>query len=149
MSGPGRNKVTLRRLYDEVVNGRTLDAADALITEDRPDHDPNLPPQMRRGRQGFKLFFAEFHRAFPDARFVSDVMVAEGDFVISYNTITGTHLGDFMGIPPTGKPFEIANADVCRFSEDGRIAEHWGVLDMLGMMRQLGLAPPAPWEANT
>lgn len=149
MSDPDRNKATLRRLYDEVVNGRDLAAADALITEDRPDHDPNLPPEMTNDREGFKLFFAEFHRAFPDARFASDFMVAEGDMVISYNTISGTHHGSFMGIPPTGREFTIANADVCRFTDDARIAEHWGVLDMLGLMRQLGMADPAPWQAQT
>lgn len=149
MPDADRNKTTLRRLYDEVVNGRDLGAADLLITEDRPDHDPNLPPEMTSGQEGFKLFFAEFHRAFPDARFVSDFMVAEGDMVISYNTITGTHRGPFTGIPPTEREFTIANADVCRFTDDARIAEHWGVLDMLGMMRQLGLGPPAPWEAST
>ena len=73
-------------------------------------------------------------------------MVAEGDSVISYNRISGTQTGEFMGVPATQQHFEISNADICRFTADGMIAEHWGVLDMVGLLRQLGVMPPAPWQ---
>jgi predicted ester cyclase len=66
--------------------------------------------------------------------------------VVSSNTVSGTHTGEFFGLPPTQRRFQIANADVCRFSPDGLIAEHSGVLDMIGLLRQLGAVPPAPWQ---
>ena len=137
---PQRNKENLRRLYDEVMNGHRVDAADDLITPDRPDHDPNLPPEFTEGREGFKRLFRMVIAAFPDLRFETELMVAENDLVASYNQMQGTHRGEFMGIPPTGKSFKVSAADVCRFTDDGLIAEHWGVFDMGSMMRQLGVA---------
>ena len=135
-----RNKANLQRLYDEVMNGHRMDAADELITPDRPDHDPNLPPEFTQDREGFKKLFTRFIAAFPDLRFESEFMVAEDDMVVAYNSVEGTHHGEFMGIPATGKSFVLNNADFCRFTEDGLIAEHWGVFDMGSMMRQLGVA---------
>jgi len=136
-----RNKANLQRLYDEVMNGHRVDAADDLITPDRPDHDPNLPPEFTQDREGFKRLFRMFIAAFPDLRFDTELMVAEDDLVASYNSMQGTHRGEFMGIPPTGKSFKVYAADVCRFTDDGLIAEHWGVFDMGSMMQQLGVAP--------
>jgi predicted ester cyclase len=69
-------------------------------------------------------------------------MVAEGDLVAAHNLMRGTHRGAFMGIPPTGGSFAVYASDVCRFTADGLIAEHWGVFDMGSLMRQLGAAPP-------
>ena len=65
----GRNKQNLQRLYDEVMNEHHVDAADELITPDRPDHDPNLPPEFTEGRDGFKRLFSMFIEAFPDLSF--------------------------------------------------------------------------------
>ena len=78
--------------------------------------------------------------AFPDLRFTTDLMVAEGDMVGAFSNVQGTHRGEFMGIPPTGNSFTISNTDFCRFTDDGLIAEHWGLVDMASMMRQLGVA---------
>jgi steroid delta-isomerase-like uncharacterized protein len=135
-----RNKANLRRLYAEVMNDHRVDAADELITADRPDHDPNLPPEFTEGRQGFKRLFTAFIAAFPDLRFDTELMVAENDLVASYNTMRGTHRGQFMGIQPTGNSFEVLATDFCRFTDDGIIAEHWGVFDMASMMQQLGVS---------
>jgi len=140
---PQRNKQNLQRLYDEVMNAHRVDVADELITPDRPDHDPNLPPEFTEGREGFKRLFHVFIEAFPDFAFQNEHMVAEGDLVAAYSRMTGTHEGTFMGIPPTGKSFGIFASDVCRFTDDGLISEHWGVFDMGSMFRQLGVAPPA------
>jgi SnoaL-like polyketide cyclase len=74
-----RNKQNLQRLYDEVMNDHRIDAADELITPDRPDHDPNLPPEFTEGRDGFKRLFEMFIEAFPDFSFRNEHMVAEGD----------------------------------------------------------------------
>ena len=137
---PQRNKDTLQRLYDTVMNAHDLDAADALITVDRPDNDPTFPPELREGRAGFKRLFGMLIGAFPDLRFTTDFMVAEDDMVTAFTKIEGTHHGEFMGIPPTGKSFSINNADACRFTDDGLICEHWGVVDLASMMRQLGVS---------
>jgi steroid delta-isomerase-like uncharacterized protein len=136
---PQRNKATLQRLYDGVMNGHDVDAADALITVDRPDHDPSFPPEFTTGREGFKKLFAMLLGAFPDLHFTTQFMVAEGDLVTAFSTIEGTHRGEFMGIPPTQKSFSVNNADACRFDDDGMICEHWGVVDLASMMRQLGV----------
>ena len=137
-----RNKANLMRLYTEVMNDHRVDAADELITADRPDHDPNLPPEFTQGRAGFKRLFTAFIAAFPDLRFDTELMIAQDDVVASYNTMQGTHRGEFMGIPATGRSFKVQATDFCRFTDDGRISEHWGVFDMGSMMRQLGVAAP-------
>lgn len=137
---PQRNKSNLQRLYDEVMNAHRVDAADELITPDRPDHDPNLPPEFTQDREGFKRLFRMFIAAFPDLRFETELMVAENDLVASYNSIHGTHKGEFMGVSPSGKSFTIQAADLCRFTDGGLIAEHWGVFDMGSLMQQLGAA---------
>jgi len=138
-----RNKAAFRRLIDEVINTGRLDLADQLLTVDRPDHqEMGLAPDLTKGYEGFRRVIGMFRAAFPDLRFTSDFMVAEGDLVVSHNTITGTHEGAFMGIPPTRKKFRATALDVCRFDQAGKISEHWGVFDMLGVMMQLGVVPP-------
>jgi steroid delta-isomerase-like uncharacterized protein len=132
-----RNKNQFQRLYDEVINTGDLERANVYITPDRPDNNPDLPPEMTRDREGFKLFFRMFRAAFPDQHFDIDFMVAEGDKVVAYGTVEGTHRGDFLGLAATGKSFKVRNIDVCRFNTEGLIAEHWGLVDLAGMMRQL------------
>src|SRR5260221_6596582 len=103
MNTQERNKDQLQRLYAEVINAGDLDRADLYITPDRPDHDPNLPPEMTRDREGFKLFFRMFRAAFPDQKFVTEFMVAEGDKVMAIGSMEGTQQGEFFGMPATGK----------------------------------------------
>jgi steroid delta-isomerase-like uncharacterized protein len=138
-----RNAVNLQRLYDEVMNGHNVDAADELITVDRPDHDPTFPPEFTTGRAGFKRLMTMLIGAFPDLHFASGLTVADGDMVGTYNTVSGTHRGEFMGLPATGKSFEVSNADFCRFTDDGMICEHWGIIDAASLMRQLGAGQEA------
>ena len=136
-----RNKEQLQRLYDEVMNGHRVDGADDLITPDRPDHGANLPPEFTQDREGFKRLFRMFISAFPDLRFDTDLMVAEGDLVAAYGTAQGTHQGEFMGLPATGMTFKVVNADFCRFTDEGLISEHWGAFDFGSLMKQLGATP--------
>src|SRR5258708_39951592 len=88
-----RNKANLQRLYDRVMNAHDVDAADDLITPDRPDHDRTFPPEFTRDREGFKKLFRMFISAFPDLTFTTDFMVAEGDLVAAFTDVTGTHRG--------------------------------------------------------
>lgn len=142
MSDQERNKASFKKLIDEVINAGRLDLADQLLTADRPDHQAiGLPPEMTKGHEGFRRVIGMFREGFPDLKFTSHWMMADGDKVLSYNTIEGTHRGPFMGIPPTGKKFSATAADVCRFDASGKISEHWGVFDMFSAMMQLGVIP--------
>ncbi len=138
-----KNKAALARLFEEVINGGKLDLADELLTADRPDYQSmGLPPEMTKGYAGFKMVMGMLRAGFPDLNFTSEFMIAEGDKVLSYNRVSGTHNGAFMGIPPTGRKFTAYAADICSFNEEGKISAHWGVLDMFGLMVQLGVIPP-------
>ena len=125
MTAQERNKQQFQRLYDEVINTGDLERADLYITPDRPDNDPGLPPEMTRDREGFKLFFRMFRAAFPDQKFDIEFMVAEGEKVVAYGTVEGTHQGEFLGMKASGKHFKVRNIDICRFTADGLIAEHF------------------------
>lgn len=132
-----RNAASLQRLYDEVMNGHDVQAADALITAGRPDHDSTFPPEFTTGRDGFKKLMTMMTGAFPDLHVSTGLMVADGDMVAAFSQVSGTQRGEFMGMPPTSKSFTVSNADFCRFTEDGMICEHWGLIDVAAMMRQL------------
>ena len=132
-------KAIMRRFYDEVINGGKTDLVDELMAPDFVDHEAF--PGLGSDREGVKQFFRMMRTAFPDFRMNIEDMLAEGDRGVVRSTMTGTHRGDFMGVPATGKSINVAAIDIVRFS-GGRVAEHWGVTDTAGMMEQLGVAPP-------
>jgi len=101
-------------------------------------HCPGMPDVQ--GTEGFKAFVTMYRAAFPDIHFAIEDMVAEGDKVTWRATTRGTHHGDLMGIPPTGKSIAVASTIVSRF-ENGKWAEDWVLIDMLGMLQQLGVIP--------
>ncbi len=131
------NKALMRQIYD-VINTGDVDRADELLAEDMVEHEefPGLDP----GREGFKQFVRTFRSAFPDLRFEIEDMIAEGDRVAARVTMTGTHEGEFMGMPATGKQIRVSSIDIGRF-ENGKGAEHWGATDTMAMMQQLGALP--------
>jgi DNA-binding MarR family transcriptional regulator len=92
------------------------------------------------GAKLLKEVFGGLHRAFPDLRVTAEDVIAEGDKVVVRNSVTGTHQGEYMGVPPTGRSVTYDEIFIARFS-DGRIAETWGVVDVLSQMRQLGAIP--------
>ncbi|HLX55642.1 MAG TPA: ester cyclase, partial [Ktedonobacteraceae bacterium] len=105
------------------------------------DYARYLPGQARSlDREAQKQRIAGFHKAIPDLTFAIDDLFAEGDRVVFRITLRGTHQGVFMGAAPTGKQITVTAIDIARL-EDGKIVEHWGEMDMLGMMQQLGLIP--------
>ena len=97
-------------------------------------------PTEATGAQKLKEIFATLHRAYPDLHVAVEDVIAEGDRVVARNTVTGTHRGDYMGIPRTGKSVTYNEIFVFRVA-DGLIAETWGVVDVLSQMRQLGAIP--------
>jgi steroid delta-isomerase-like uncharacterized protein len=137
------NRVTVRRYYDEVLNAGKLDVLSSLAVEQYEEHDP-LPGQGN-GLNGLRERVEMLRRAFRPHFTVEDV-IAEHDKVAVRWTNRGTHVGEFLGIPPTERAFEIAGIDIHRF-QDGKMAEHWHVVDLFSQMQQLGLIP-LPAEAG-
>jgi len=135
-----QNKAIIRRLYDEAISKGNLDLIDQLVDPNVVEHD-ELPPGLTPDREGVKQFFAMFRSAFPDLRFQIEDLLADGDRVAARVTVSGTHRGEFAGLAPTGKEIEISAIDFFRVA-NGKVMEHWGVEDQLGMMQQLGAIPP-------
>jgi steroid delta-isomerase-like uncharacterized protein len=133
------NKTIIRRLFEDFATKGDLSVADELIAEDMVDHNPP-GPNIAPGPEGLKQVFAARWTAFPDLRVTVEDQVAEGDKVVTRSTISGTHKGEFMGIPASGKSFSIGAVAIFRI-EDGKIVERWGETDIIGMMQQLGVVP--------
>jgi predicted ester cyclase len=132
------NKTTVRRLVEEGINGSNETVFLDLLSPDIVDHSarPGLPP----GRAGWNLFRKLFRAAFPDGSWTIADMVAEGDLVAARASFTGTHQGEFMGIPPTGRQVTVSAMYICRLAGD-TIVERWAHSDELGMLQQLGVIP--------
>ena len=131
------NTTVASRWYEEVFNAGNLALIDELFAPNFVDHDPSNPLP---GLDGVRQLVSMYRGAFPDLHLTIEDEITEGDRVVTRFTGRGTHKGSLMGIPPTGKRVTIAAIDILRF-ENGRIAEHWGNQDLLGMMRQLGVIP--------
>jgi steroid delta-isomerase-like uncharacterized protein len=131
----------VRAYGEEVWNQGITDAVDRYIASDYVRHDPGLPFEVR-GPQGIKQIVPMYRAAFPDIGFTAADIVADGDRVAVRWEIRGTHRGELMGIPPTGRPVDLTAIEIFRLA-DGRIAEQWVALDNLGLLRQLGVFPPA------
>jgi steroid delta-isomerase-like uncharacterized protein len=132
------NKAIYRRFVEEVVNSGHFDVVDQLYAPDYVDHA--APPGAPAGTAGVKAVMGMFRTAFPDVHFTIVQMVGEGDMVGTYVTGEGTQNGPFMGFPPSGKHVRWASTGFFRV-RDGRIVEHWGVPDLLGIMTQIGAIP--------
>lgn len=131
------NKTLVRRFYDEVLNDRRVDVITELAVPDYTEHDP-LPGQ-RDGRVGLTDRVTMLLEGLAPTFTIEDV-IAEGDRVVVRWTNQATHVGTFLGIPPTGRSCGVAGIDIYRVAED-RLAEHWHVVDQLSMLQQLGLLP--------
>ena len=133
------NKALNRRFVEEVINQGNTDAIDELIDPGVVDHA--APPGFPTGREGAKQFAAMMRSAFPNLHLTIEDMIAEGDKVVMRSTWSGTHEGEFMGIPATGRQVTVSAIDITRVA-DGRMVEHWEQFDALGLMQQLGVVPP-------
>ena len=137
MSGED-NKQRVRRFLDDVTAGN-LAALDDIVAPDFKDHQ-SLPPGIPPTLAGLKAFFQAQQVAFPDWKVTIEDMVADGDRVWDRLKVEGTNTGPFMGLPATGRRVSFEVLDISRFA-GGRLVEHWGVADNLGLMQQLGLIP--------
>ncbi len=133
-----QNKAVVRRFVEEAQTLHRVEAVDEYLSDDFVDHTPM--PGFSADRVGVKGVFTLFYTAFAGFRAVIEDQVADGDRVMTRKTFYGTHQGAFMGIPPTGRPVQIKVIDVL-YLRDGMITDHWGAVDQLGLMQQLGVVP--------
>jgi predicted ester cyclase len=136
---PDQNKAISRRIALEVFSQGRLDLVDEIFAPDFTDH-ATRPPGIPAGREGVKAIASALRKGFPDLTYRVDLQIAEGDFVAGYVTVNGTHRGEVFGMPATGKHAEWAESHIVKLA-NGKVTEHWGIVDQLGMLRQLGLAP--------
>jgi steroid delta-isomerase-like uncharacterized protein len=135
---PEENKALTRRFYEEIYNQRHLAVIEELTAPEAFSHE--APPGTAEGPEGVRQVLQMLASAFPNLQMTIEDLIAEGDKVAARTTFSGTHLGVFLGIPPTGKSFTQRQIHILRFT-DGKLAEHWAVRDDLGTMQQLGVIP--------
>jgi predicted ester cyclase len=126
------NKAIARRFFIEAMNGKNLDIIDGLFATNYQAHPPGAAAPLNR------MFLA----GFPDLHISFEDEIAEGDMVVLRMTVRGTHQGDFMGMPPTGKQVTWTGMSMSRVA-GGKIVEQWGEQDLLGLLQQLGTTPAA------
>ncbi|KWX68590.1 ester cyclase [Mycobacterium sp. NAZ190054] len=143
------DEATLRRFHD-ATNSRDTETISTMIDEIvDPDVLFHAPvPMDAAGPQALKQVWEVLPRAFPDLHVEVEDVIAQGDKVVCRNTVTGTHLGEYRGLPPTGKSVAYSEIFIFRFA-GGRIAEIWGVVDVLSQLRQLGALPPHTREPHS
>jgi len=139
------NKDVYRRMVDEVVNSGDFSVIPELFHPDYVDHV--APPGSTPGLAGVAEIFSMFRTGFPDVKFNIDQMVGEGNYVATLVHGEGTHTGQFVAFPPSGKHAVWRSVGFFRV-EDGLIREHWGIPDLLGLLIQIGvIEPPAAASA--
>lgn len=136
------NKRTIRRYYEEVFNQGRLEVLDEIVVPNHVEHNP-LPGQTQ-GVEGVKQRVAMLRAAF-NPQFTLEDVLAEGDKVVVRWSNRGTHLADFFGVPATGRTVVVSGIDIHQL-RDGKMSEHWDVVDIFGVMMQIG-AIPAPSAA--
>lgn len=130
-----KNK-NLVRLYQEIHNSNDLDRLTEVVSEDLLT--PNIMPGIPHGLEGAKAAHRIMLTGFPDYQTIIDDMIAEGDKVAARIKMTGTHSGEFMGIPPTGRRISFTGIYFARIA-GGKIVEHWGEEDGVSLLQQLGV----------
>jgi steroid delta-isomerase-like uncharacterized protein len=135
------NKATLGRFHDAVNSGDAELIAKTIDEVVDPDVRIGTPlPIDAAGAQALKQVWATLLRAYPDLHVTVEDVIAEADKLVCRNVVTGTHQGEYLGLPPTGRSVTYNEIFIFRF-EGGRIAETWGVVDLLAQLRQLGAIP--------
>ncbi len=128
------NKKVVESFYEEVFQKHNMAVLDQFMHDDYIQHNPDVP----QGKTGFAEFHKGFFAAFPDSCASINKIVAEGDLVFVYNTITATHSGEgFLNHPPTGNKVKYDVVDMFRL-RDGKLAEHWDVADTMSLFSQVG-----------
>ncbi|HEX2913871.1 MAG TPA: ester cyclase [Chloroflexia bacterium] len=134
------NKAMVLRFVAAAWTGSTLDveALDELVTPNFTDF--SAPPDLPPGLEAYKPFVRSWHNSFAGITHKTHHLLAEGDKVVEHWEASGTHVGDFMGIAPTGKTGGLEGISTYLI-ENGKISKRWGNTDDLGMLRKLGVIP--------
>jgi steroid delta-isomerase-like uncharacterized protein len=133
--------VTARRMYDLLSSG-DIDGFGEVLADDFVEHEET--PGLAPSKDGVLEFFRMQRAGFPDLRIDPEDVLVSDDKVVTRGKLTGTHQGELMGMPATGKSIDVQLIDIVRFGDDGLAHEHWGVIDMMAMMQQLGVVPDGP-----
>lgn len=131
------NKAIANKIMNAINTGN-FSLVSELIAPGAIDHQ--IPPGMPQNRESAMQFIQSFKTAFPDLRYTVELTIAEGDKVFQYATASGTMKGDFMGMKASGKKATWSESHISRLS-NGKVVEHWAVVDQVGMLQQLGLMP--------
>jgi steroid delta-isomerase-like uncharacterized protein len=131
-------KQLAQRWFAEVMDQGNEDVIDEIVSSDFVDHDPL--PGTGPDREGLHDFVKQVRSAFPDIETTVEDTLVEGDRLAVRSTFRGTHQGDFMGMPASGKTVEVSTYDFVRFENDQAV-EHWGTIDAAALMEQVGAAP--------
>lgn len=142
------NKAKMQRFYDEVMNAHNVNALDSFCTADFIDHNPDQG-HSGKGIDDLKAGFKEFFSAYPDIHVSTNFMIAEGDTVMAYLTMTGTNSGP-MGptMPATNKKVSVEGMDMIAINGD-KAAQRWGFFDSRKWMADLGMGGPPPPPADS
>ena len=134
---PSTNEKYIRQYY-EILNSGNLENLDKYVSDEFVDHEqlPGIPST----RAGLKQKYTQLRTGFPDLHFEVEDLMCVGEQGAVWVTVRGKHRAEFMGRPPTERSFEVTSLGIFRFV-DGRISEHWGVFDQMGMLAQLGAFP--------
>lgn len=127
--------VTAQEHLGKLINAGEIDRLGEVFAADVVDHDP--APDQQPGLEGIQQFFHTLGAAFPDAEMAVDALVSDGEHVSIAYRVTGTHQGEFLGVPATGRRIESRGLQIGRF-QDGKIVERWGSSDELGILKSIG-----------
>jgi predicted ester cyclase len=133
------NKALVREWFAEVDKGAQADF-ERFLAADYVDHTPPPIPVTTKAREAVREYSATFRAAVSDAHHVVEDQIAEGDRVVSRITAYGTHVGELLGVAPTGRRLTMTGIAIHRIAE-GRLVEHWSQIDLIGLLGRLGVVP--------
>jgi steroid delta-isomerase-like uncharacterized protein len=144
-ASPDNNRQIVRRFMEDCWNNGKLDVIADYVAENCRLHDPVFP-NLTSGVQNLAAHIENCRRAFPDLHFTIDDTIAERDEVVIQWTGSGTHKGDFLGMPPTNRSCSVSGTSIYKL--DGKIVESWANWNLMSMMEQLGMTTPTQSEAR-
>ena len=130
------NKALVQQFFEQVINQRNLAALNQFVPPGGVNH--TVPPGMP---QETNQLVGQYLNAFPDGQVTVEDLLADGDKVVAHVSFHGTHQGALRGIAPTGKPITLMGIHIFRIA-NGKVVEHWGLMDRLAALQQLGVVPP-------
>ena len=135
------NKRLVSRIYDEAISSGFYDVIDELISPNYVSHGlPKSLTKSMNGSQGFRQTIETIRSGFPDLYMLVEEQIAEGDQVSNQGYITGTHRGEFLGVPASGQQIKVNVISIWRF-ENSKVLENWVQIDFMSLMQQIGAIP--------